>query len=79
MGFIDNTIQFIAHNRSLKFIFFEDLKKQIKDSLRIIISMSHIQQILFLDEELYEVKWEFNQTKKAYDLQIVMRKIQSKD
>lgn len=46
---MDNTIEFISENRSLKFVFFEELKKQIRDSLRIMIDLRHIQQILYLD------------------------------
>lgn len=54
---MDETIEFSTKNRATKFIFFEDLRKNIRDSLRVFIEIKHLEQLLYLDENLYEVKW----------------------
>jgi len=38
-----------------------------------------LEQLLFLDESLFEVKWEWSYTKKGYDVMIALPKIKSKD
>ncbi len=76
---MDETIEFSTKNRATKFIFFEELRKIIRDSLRVFLEMRHLEQLLYLDESLYEVKWEWSYEKKGHDIMIVQPKIQSKD
>jgi len=38
-----------------------------------------MEQLLYLDESLYELKWEWSYEKKGYDVMIVQPKILSKD
>ncbi len=41
--------------------------------------MRHLEQLQYLDESLYELKWEWSYDKKSYDIMIVQPKFQSKD
>lgn len=76
---MDETIEFSNNNRSNKFVFFEDLKRTIRDSLKVFVEIKHLEQLLYLDETLFEVKWEWSCTKKGYDVMITLPKIKSKD
>ncbi len=46
------------------------MQKRIRDSLRIFINLGHLEQLLYLDEKLYNVKWEWSYNKRGYDLMI---------
>jgi hypothetical protein len=76
---MDETIEFSNKNRASKFIFFDELKKRLRDSLRIFVELRHLEQILYLDENFYDVKWEWSYEKRAYDIMIVLPKIESRD
>lgn len=76
---MDETIEFSSNNRSNKVLFFEDLKRIIRDSLKVFVDIKHLEQLLYLDETLFEVKWEWSSTKKGYDVMITLPKIKSKD
>lgn len=46
---IDETLDYNIKNRNLRSMFFEDLKKNLRNSFKAFIEISHIEQLLFLD------------------------------
>ena len=54
-----------------KNMFFRDLKKNISNSVHTIITLEHIQQIMFLKEDAYRLFWEKNSAiNDKYDIMI---------
>jgi hypothetical protein len=43
------------------------------------VSIKHLQQLLFIDEELYTIEWQMNQRINNYDLMIISPDIRSED
>lgn len=62
-----------------RFCFFTDLRINLFETRRAQLSKHHIQQLLFLDKDLYEVKWEYYEKGKKYDLQLKQPSIKSRD
>lgn len=67
---IDTIHEYMLSNRNFKFVFFEDLRKNLEDSARAYTTTEKLQQLLFLDKQLYEVEWKMNERIKRYDLML---------
>jgi hypothetical protein len=52
----------------MKWVFFQDIKRSMRDSLKVLIDFKHLEQLLYLDETLYEIKWEKSRDLKKYDI-----------
>lgn len=73
MGIIDTTIMYLTSNRASPSIFFTDLRKNISHSLKTTLQKSQLQQLIFIDEDLYDLKWAINDKTKKYDLIITFK------
>ena len=51
----------------------------MKSNNQILMSHKNIQQLLFIDRELFQFQWEFNQNIKDYDFMVTLPVIQSED
>ena len=78
MSMMDETIDYSMKNRKMRCMFFQDLKKIIRDSLKVLIDFVHLEQLLYLDENLYEIKWEKRIDNKGYDITMKLPEIKSK-
>lgn len=76
---MDNTIEFLTMNRKAKFIFFFDLKKSLYENNRMEVTQKNLQQLLFIDDSLFNIKWENNIKVKGFDLMITPSEIKSED
>ena len=76
---IDITIGYLTQSRRLRNCFYADLKKHLYETLRTELTQRHIQQLLFIDDELFKVEWDFNQKIKYDDLLITLPIIRSED
>jgi hypothetical protein len=76
---IDRTIDFVCTNRKIRSYFYADLKKNIYENCRTELTQRHIQQMLFIDDQLFKVEWALNQKIKYIDLLITLPVIRSED
>jgi hypothetical protein len=76
---IDHTIEFVSMNTERRIYFYADLKKNIYDNGRFELTHKHIQQMLFIDDQLFRVEWEHNMKIRTYDLMITLPQIKSED
>lgn len=76
---MDTTIEFVTMHKKVKFYFFSDLKKNIYENGRTELTHKHLQQLLFIDDQLFRVEWQVNQKLKCHDLLIFLPQIPSED
>ena len=78
MSTMDETIEFSIKNRNAKGLFFQDLKRNLKDSFKIFIDFKHLEQLSYLDENLYEIKWERQPDNQGFDVIMNLPEIKSR-
>jgi hypothetical protein len=76
---IDSTIEYCNRERQLKVLYYNTLRLKMKESMRVTISHKHLQQLLFIDGDLYKVEWANNPAIKDYDLLLTLPPYTSED
>jgi len=76
---IDSTINFLRMESPVKKDFFTNLKRRIREGMNITITKKHIQQLLFINDELFKIEWAENASIKDFDLLIILPRFTSED
>jgi hypothetical protein len=67
-------------NRSSKSVFYSDVRNSLEQYCKgMQFTHRHLQQLIFLDETLYELDWAINDKFRRHDLQIRLPQIKSHD
>lgn len=66
-------------NKQLKILFFQDLRKNVYSDRCTELTKKHLQQLLFIDDQLFKVEWQKNDKIKTFDLLITLPTINSED
>ena len=62
----------------MNWVFFQDIKRSMRDSLKVFVDFKHLEQLLYLDETLYEIKWEKSKDLQKYDIMVKLSEIKSR-
>jgi hypothetical protein len=76
---MDNTIDFMIKQRQAKACFFTDLRSNLYQHNCIELTQRSLQQLLFLDDRLYEIEWQYHEKCKRPDLQLRLPAFKSED
>lgn len=69
---MDNSLSFLTSNRSQKYSFFLDLKRNLWEYGRMEVGLGELQQLMWVDARLYAVEWQVNRRRRGWELVVWM-------
>jgi hypothetical protein len=69
---LDNSLSFLTSNRSQKYSFFVDLKRNLWEYGRMEVGVGELQQLIWVDAKLYGVEWQVNRRRRGWELVVWM-------